>query len=81
MKLIIDNGYKNCQLDFNMGNEMDFWIIIMMGCFYICLENILDLYCCDGYYGFNCLGKFESLILMKFIYKFLKIWFVLGFVF
>lgn len=54
-KLTTDNGHKNCQLDLNMGNETDPRIITTTGCSHICLENIPDPYCCDGYYGPNCL--------------------------
>lgn len=79
-KLTTDNGHKNCQLDLNMGNETDPRIITTTGCSHICLENIPDPYCCDGYYGPNCLGKLISLIPIKLTHKFSKTGLALGLV-
>ena len=56
-KVTSENGLQTCQLELNMGNETNPRIIKMAGCSHTCLERIPEPYCCEGYYGPNCIGK------------------------
>ena len=56
-KVSAGRGYKDCFYMLNMGNETDNRAPVRIrGCRHYCRKTIVDVQCCDGYWGPDCNG-------------------------